>query len=267
VYDLGYGAGAACFSGGSNGAVLIDCGDRQSFRRCVMPSLRQLGIEPDSVVLSHPDGGHLGGGAAVWQAFPIRQVLAPVTRARSPTFRSWMENAPTAGVRIGRLEVPGWHALPDGASLEILHAPDPQAVSRRADDRVAVMRLHWRGWKLLLTSDAGMGTERQLLDSGRDLTADVIVAGRHRADLTLCDEFLDAVHPQAIIASNAPFPIEEKLDPGTVDYWKSRSIQVVDQGVSGGVTVRVDEAGNLRIEGFLGGAPVVLSHQSAVIGH
>ena len=260
VYDLGHGAGAACFSGGSNGAVLIDCGDRPGFKRCVMPSLRQLGIEPDSVVLSHPDGGHLGGGAAVWQAFPIRQVLVPVQLSRSPTFRSWMEEGPKAGIRIGLMAVPARHAFPDGASLEILHAPDPLAVNGLADDRVAVFRLHWRGWKLLLTSDAGMGTERKLLDSGQDLSADVIIAGRHRTDLTLCDAFLDAVHPQAIIASNAPFPIEERLDPGTVDYWKSRSIQVIDQAASGGVTVRVDDAGNLRIEGFLSAAPVVLSH-------
>ncbi|MEN9974362.1 MAG: hypothetical protein RLZZ282_368, partial [Verrucomicrobiota bacterium] len=69
IYDLEYGAGAACFTGGSGGAVLLDCGDRQSFRHCVMPSLRKLGIVPDAVVLSHPDGGHLGGGAAVWEAF------------------------------------------------------------------------------------------------------------------------------------------------------------------------------------------------------
>jgi ComEC/Rec2-related protein len=261
VYDLGHGAAAACFSGGSNGAVLIDCGDRHSFRRCVMPSLRQLGIEPDSVVLSHPDGGHLGGAAAVWQAFPIRQVLVPVQLSRSPSFRAWMENAPKAGIRIGQVAVPGWHAFPDGASLEILHAPDPLAVNALADDRVAVFRLHWRGWKLLLTSDAGMGTERKLLDAGLDLSADLIIAGRHRTDLTLCDAFLNAVNPQAILASNAPFPVEEKLDPGTVDYWKSRSIQVVDQAESGGVTVRVDDAGNLRIEGFLCATPVVLKHR------
>jgi competence protein ComEC len=226
-----------------------------------MPSLRQLGIEPDSVVLSHPDGGHLGGAAAVWQAFPIRQVLVPVQLSRSPSFRAWMENAPKAGIRIGQVAVPGWHAFPDGASLEILHAPDPLAVNALADDRVAVFRLHWRGWKLLLTSDAGMGTERKLLDAGLDLSADLIIAGRHRTDLTLCDAFLNAVNPQAIMASNAPFPVEEKLDPGTVDYWKSRSIQVVDQAESGGVTVRVDDAGNLRIEGFLCATPVVLKHR------
>jgi ComEC/Rec2-related protein len=261
VYDLPHGAGAACFSGGEGAAVLMDCGDPQGFKRRVLPSLRRLGIEPDSVVLSHPDGGHLGGGAAVWQALPIRQALMPVELSRSPTYRAWLEKGPEAGIQTRQVTPLASIAFPDGASLETLHAPDPLAVNLIADDRVAVFRLHWRGWKLLFTSDAGMGTERKLLDAGTDLSADVIIAGRHRGDLSLSDPFLDAVGPQAIIASNAPFPIEERLAPDTVDYWKSRGIQAIDQGQAGGVTVRVDDAGNLRIEGFLSASPVVLKRR------
>jgi ComEC/Rec2-related protein len=258
VYDLPHGAGAACFSGGATGAVLLDCGDRQSFKRCVMPSLRKLGIEPDSVVLSHPDGGHLGGGAAVWEAFPIYQALLPVPSARSTAYRSWLEQAPQAGIQIRMATASESLALPDGAALEILHAPDPHTRSGLADDRVAVFRLRWRGWKLLLCSDAGLGTETEMLESGVDPSADVIIAGRHRKDLALGDAFLTAVHPQVIIASNARFPAEERLSPDTVAYWLSRGIQVVDQGQAGGVTVRVDEAGNLCINGFLGTPPLVL---------
>lgn len=258
VYDLPHGAGAACFSGGATGAVLLDCGDRQSFKRCVMPSLRKLGIEPDSVVLSHPDGGHLGGGAAVWQAFPIHQALLPVQSARSPAFQAWQKQGRLAGIAVSEASAPGRLAFPDGAALEILHAPDPHAKNGMADERVAVFRLHWRGWKLLFTSDAGLGTEQNMLDRGVDVSADVIIAGHHRADLTLGDGFLAAVHPQAIIASNARFPATERLAPATVAYWQSRGIQVLDQGQTGGVTVRVDEAGNLRLEGFLSAGPLIL---------
>lgn len=251
VYDLEHGEGAACFSGGREGAVLIDCGGPRGFRYVVGPSLRKLGIEPDSAVLSHPDGGHLGGGPAVWEALPVRQALVPVRLSRSPSFRSWMSEAPEAGVRLIPAAASGPLAFPDGARLEILHAPDALAVNALADERVAVFRLHWRGWKLLFTSDAGMGTEMNLLDAGKDVTADVIIAGRNRTDLTLCDAFLDAVNPAAIIASNASFPIAERLASSTVDYWKSRGIRVIDQAKSGGVTLRVDDGGCLRLKGFL----------------
>jgi ComEC/Rec2-related protein len=260
VYDLEYGDGAACFSDGKGAATLIDCGGRRSFEYLVAPSLRKLGIAPDSVVLSHPDGGHHGGGAAVWEQFPIRQALLPVTRSRSPGFREWLEIAPHDGILVHQTAALSKLSMPDGAWLEVLHFPDPLAVNSLADDRVAVFRLNWRGWKILLTSDAGMGTEREILDALTDVSADVIIAGRHRADITLCDRFLDAVNPRAIIASNASHPEGEAVPPNAIAYWKSRGIRVIDQRESGGVTLRVDEDGSLRIEGFLGPEPVILRH-------
>lgn len=258
IYDLEYGDGAACLSDGKGAAVLLDCGGRKSFEYLLAPSLRKLGVTPDSVVISHPDGGHLGGGPAVWEQFPIRQALLPVMRSRSPSFRAWHDQAPRDGIRIHQAAATSTLALPDGAMLEVLHSPDPLAVNSLADDRVAIFRLHWRGWKILLTSDAGMGTEQRLLDALTDVSADVIIAGRHRTDLTLCDRFLDAVNPRAIIASNSLHPEGEAVPPAAIAYWKSRGIRVIDQRESGGVTLRVDEDGSLRIEGFLGPAPVIL---------
>ena len=249
IYDLEHGAAAAVFSAGDS-SVLLDCGDRYGFRRRVVPSLRRLGVVPDAAVLTHPDGGHLGGGNQVWETFPIRQALLPVERSRSPAFRAWLREAPQAGVRLfqagNHVELP----MPDGARLEIVHAPDPHSQNAMADDRVLISRLHWRGWKLLFTSDAGLGTEMELLDAGRDISADVIIAGRHEGDATLSDRFLDAVNPQAIVASHSDFPPEEVLNPETVAYWRSRGIHAIHQGQAGGVTLRVDEAGNLRLEGF-----------------
>ena len=258
IYDLDHGAGAACFSGGDGGAVLIDCADRYSFKRRVAPSLRRLGVVPDSVVLSHPDGSHLGGGAGVWEILPIRQVVLPVLSSRSAAYQTWVEDAPAAGIKT--LQAKDLHEvkMPDGARLEILRVADPRSQNGLADDRVAIYRLHWRGWKLLFTSDAGMGTELEMLDAHLDVSADVIIAGRHESDATLCDRFLDAVNPQAIVASHADFPPEERLKPQTVEYWRSRGIKVIHQGAAGGVTLRVDDSGNLRLEGFADQSVMIL---------
>ena len=258
VYDLEHGAGAACFSGVSEGAVLLDCGDFHSFKRRVAPSLRRLGITPDSVVLSHPDGDHLGGGAPVWEAFPIKQVLLPVEHSRSPGFRSWMHGASSAGIQTLQASKTPSLPMPDGARLEILHVPDPFAQSAMADERVAIFRLHWRGWKILLTTDAGVTAELALLDAHKDISADLIITGHHRGDLTLTDPFLDAVHPQAILASNSSFPISERLDPKRVTYWRSRGIQVIDQAKSGGVTLTIEASGALRLEGFADHSTLIL---------
>jgi ComEC/Rec2-related protein len=251
VYDLDYGAGAAVLSEGTAGAVLFDCGDRYAFKRRIAPSLRTLGITPDAVVLSHPDGHHLGGGAQVWSALPIRQALLPVARSRSRTYQAWLLEAPAAGIRTLAANPAAAVPLPAGASLECLFAPDPQNPSKLADDRVAIFRLHWRGWKILFTSDAGVGTELKLLETGRDLRADVIIAGRHSRDLSLCDAFLDRVRPLAIIASNEAFPGTERLDPRQVHYWRQLGIQVFDQAQAGGVTLEPAATGELVLTGFV----------------
>ncbi len=251
VLDLDYGAGAAVFAGGNGGGALIDCGDRRGFRRQVLPALRHFAVVPDAVAITHPDGSHLGGGLSVWDELPIRQALLPVERSLSPAFRKWRSEAPAAGVRLhptaGKSGVP----LAGGAWLEILHTPDPRAIHVIADDRVAIYRLHWRGWRILFTSDAGHATESALLRSGKDLAADVIVAGRHERDDSLGDDFLDAVRPRAIIASNADFPPEQRLPETQAAYWRSRGILVIDQRETGGVTLRVDAAGQMRIESYL----------------
>ena len=256
VYDLEHGAGSACFYGKSGEAVLLDCGDRNGFRHTVMPSLRQLGMRPNAVVLTHPDGHHLGGGAAVWEAFPIREAVMPVKLSRSSSYRSWVANPLRMNMRLAG-EVRSMD-LPDGARLEVVHAPDPLAQNARADDRVAVYRLHWRGWKILFTSDAGTSTENQVLEAGADVTADVIVAGCHRNDLSLGDAFLHAVAPRAIVFSNPAFPPEEHRSDETVGYWKSRGIEVIDQCIVGGVTITIDDNGDLRLAGFLRDEPIVL---------
>jgi len=259
VYDLEHGAGAACFAGENGESVLLDCADAYAFKRRIAPSLRRLGVSPDSVVLTHPDGGHLGGGAPVWETLPIRQALLPVEKSRSPAFRSWVNEAPRAGVNTIQAEDVRSLPVPDGAILEVLHVPDPLSQNTIADGRVMVCRLHWRGWKILFTSDAGMATELEMLEANQDISADVIIAGRNRMDEALCDAFLDAVNPRAIIASNSDFPSSENLDPRAVAYWRTRGIRVLDQGKSGGVTVRIDESGNLRLEGFVDHSVIILA--------
>ncbi len=251
VYNLDHGAAATCFSAGHEGALLFDCGDRYGFKRRLLPSLRQLGVAPDSVILSHPDASHLGGGSQVWSALPIQQALLPVAQARSPAYQAWLKQAPAAGIRTLQATAHNSLPMPDGARLEILHAPAADDPLTLADDRVSIFRLHWHGWKILFTSDAGVRTERILLDQARDLSADVIIAGRHSRDPSLSDEFLERVHPAAIIASNEAFPSEQRLPPQQAAFWVSTGIRVFDQAQTGGVTLAIDKTGDLLLEGFV----------------
>lgn len=251
VFALDHGANAACFST-KRGAVLIDVGDRFGFRRTVFPALRHFGIEPDSAAFTHADGMHVGNAGDVLAAWPIRQVLLPVESSRSANYRSWQAAA------VEKVSaVPGQRlALGDGRELEVLLAPPPDSARAAADDRVAIFRLHWDGWKILFLSDAGLATVRQLL--GRDCAADVVVCGSHMSGRGWWDDdVFAAIAPRAIIASHADFPANERLAPEVVSAWRARGIAVFHQGECGGVTVTAEPAG-LRLQGFLESGNVLL---------
>lgn len=250
VFDLDYGAGAACFSS-AEGTVLLDCGDRRGFRRSIEPFLREKNTGPDAVVLSHPDAGHVGGGAELLPAYRVRQILLPVQRSRSSTYRTWFTAGPASGAKLLEARTGARLPLPTGAELEIVLAPDPAEWDAVADDRVAIYRLHWRGWKILFVNDAGLKTERRLLDSGVDLAADVLVAGHHRAGLSLGEEFVGRVAPQLIVATNTGYPPEEVRDAGQMGWWRGQGIRVFDQAETGAAVFRVERDGALRIDGFV----------------
>jgi ComEC/Rec2-related protein len=257
VYDPGHGGAAACLHDG-RASVLFDTAHRPGFRRIVLTSLRHLALRPDSLVLSHPDGGHLGGAVEALDALPVRQILLPVERARSQSFRALVDAAASRGIATSRgLTGRAYPVSPD-AWFEVIHEPDPLDFHAVADERVMITRLHWRGWRILFLGDAGLRTERAMLESGRELGAEVIVAGRHRQDASLGDAFLAAVRPRAIVAGHADFPPEERVPAAWQAATEEAGIRVFHQGRAGGVTLVVGDDGSLAIRGFLDGKELLL---------
>ncbi len=260
IYDLGYGDQAVCFDGGKGeGAVMIDCGGSRSFQYQVAPSLRKLGVQPDSVVLTHPDGGHLGGGSQVWNEWPLRQVLLPVKDARSADYQEWADASHSPETK--RYAASDFRDLdfPDGAVLEIIHVPRDVSSNSRADQRVVVCRLVWHGWRILFMSDAGMDEELEMLEQGIDLPADLIVAGKNRSDLSLIDEFVEKVNPRVMVLTNAEFPEGERRSEKRIGYWRSKGVAVMDQSESGGVVITLGKNKELCLDGHVSGESVVLN--------
>ena len=111
--------------------------------------------------------------------------------------------------------------------------------------------------EILWLSDAGSAAEQAMLESGQDLRADVIVAGSHRSDLSLTDDFVAAVNPRAIIIDNDAHPEGEGFSPQLIQSWRNAGITVFDQSACGAVRIRPDDK-SLLIEGFVNGAELRL---------
>lgn len=250
VFDPGYGGGASVLHQDGS-TVLIDAGSRASFRSVLGPSLRHLGLVPDSIALTHPDGGHIGGALDSLEIYPVRQILSPVSRARSSVFRELNKAAEAKGRPVLLGMTGKTYPVSRDTWLEVLHQPPPADMNTVADERVMVLRLHWQGWRILFLGDAGWSTERNMIESGKDLSADIVVAGRNRHDSSLGDDFLAAVKPKAIIASHADFPSEERIPPRWAAHCEELGIRLFHQGQTGAVTIGLGDDKSLKLRGFL----------------
>lgn len=257
IYDLGYGAAAACFTSASGNSVLLDTGGKFSLESQVGPSLLRLGIRPDAVILTHADAGHAAPPGLLMEMFPLRQVASGMVPTQGSVAAEWTDSH-AEGVRVFH---PGKGHLLDfggGAWAEVLQSPADGHLGSLADDRAMVLRLHWKGWEILFTGDAGRLSEEALLASGTDLAADVIVAGLHESDFSLTIPFVSAVNPQAIIVASPAGSEMDRLRDSQKKTWERKRMLILDQWVTGGLTVTVSVAGDLIIQGFADGSETVI---------
>jgi len=224
---------------GLGGGILLDSGKQSHFHRNIIPTLNTLSTPPDSVIISHAEEAHSGGMNQFLTSFHPKQALIPRTDLRSPSYQHFLANAKKSGCKLIVPRKNQIFQVKHGASLEILHAPVELDGYGLADDSGLVIRLHWNGWRILFTGDAGFSTEMRLLESGVDLSADVIVMGRNATDYSG--------------TTNADFPTSERIPTVWRENLQKSGITLLDQQLTGAVTI-VLENGNLILTPTLSGA-------------
>lgn len=240
VFDLPNGGGANLIDAG--GGILLDSGRSDTFLRHVLPTLRALRIEPDSLIISHADAKHSGGMSTCLDHFNPDQAIIPRADLLSKSYQEFLEKSSISGCQMIIPHTGQMFPIEQDVALEIIHAPADLTGYGRADDSGLVMRLHWHGWKVIFTGDAGFITENSLLASGVDLDADVLIIGRNRDDFTGHEAFYRAVSPRVIISSNADFPVHERIPEHWFSLTRSLGIMVMDQRQSGAVTLTIKDA-------------------------
>jgi len=242
VFDIPDGGAANLIEIG--GGLLLDSGRSDHFRYHVSPTLQYLRTQPQSLIISHADAKHSGAMKECLSQYHPKQALIPRLDLRSPSYRSFIAQAQTSHCQLITPHLGQIFQLDTddpSSTLEILHAPAELDGTGVSDDSGLVTRLHWNGWRILFTGDAGLITESRLIDSGIDLRADVIIMGRNADDFTGHQAFYDAVTPRVIISSNQPFPEHERIPTAWKKCITEQGIHLFDQQQSGAVTLTMKD--------------------------
>ncbi|MEM1442140.1 MAG: ComEC/Rec2 family competence protein, partial [Verrucomicrobiota bacterium] len=185
---------------------MIDPGGSATYRRQMLPLLRSKGIDRvDVLVLTHGDVGHIGEAPTVLTQFQPQVLFESPLPNRSPVYKEIEEIAEAEKVERVTLER-GQRLRPHPEIVLRVLAPDPDSPGRLADDHSLVFAVEYGEMRILLTSDAGFETEKQLLASGKDLSADVWIRGQHTDSPSGLPAFVEAVSPRVVISSSSDFP-------------------------------------------------------------
>lgn len=231
------------FPGGSN--VLIDAGT-SSTEDELIETLRSLGVETlDLVVATHPHADHIGGMAAVIEAFDVGGVVMPrVSDSDTPTTKTYenlLETIMEKGLSAAPAE-PGAELLSEnGAALTVL-APNSEDYGDLNNYSV-VLRLTFGADSFLFTGDAEKESEEEMLGAGFDLSATVLKCGHHGSETSTSPPFLSAVGPQYAVISCGVDNDYGHPDAVTLEKLSAAGVEVFRTDLQGTIVAVSDGAG------------------------
>ena len=236
-------------------SVLVECdgqymlydGGNVDDGSMVVSYLQNQGVEElQYVFCSHAHEDHVGGLAAALAYFPANHVYSPVTEASTKCFQNFVKYTQQQGLQV---EVPTVGTVWQLGSATVTML-GPVAQYTETNDTSIVLRVDYGNTSFLLTGDMESDAERDLVNSGANLKADVLQVGHHGSSTSTSYIFLNAVLPEMGVIScgvNNKYghPHEETLsilrDAG-VDVYRTDLLGTVVIGSDGqNYTIRTDK--------------------------
>lgn len=184
-----------------NGKVALIDGGNRGDSDFLVDYIKKLNIERiDYLIATHPHEDHIGGLPKVVKAFDIGKVYMPNKAANTKIFETLLEEINNKDLKITQAKE-GMMILDEGDIKFSILAPIGENYEK-INDYSIVNKLEYKDTSLLFTGDAERQSENELIDSGLDLSADILKAGHHGSNTSSTDEFLDLVDPKYAVISS-----------------------------------------------------------------
>lgn len=173
--------------------VLVDCGTAEAAED-VLRYLAARGINRlDAVWISHPDDDHCGGLPAVLQTVPADEVVESPVGESISGMTALPQAVPLRRAAVGERYAYG------AMTFEVLGPLQDYAESNNDS---TVFRLQYDGFSMLFCGDMEAQAERDLLEGGAALRADVLKVAHHGSDTSTSAALLEAVQPRCAVISS-----------------------------------------------------------------
>ena len=258
VVFLDVGQGDGVFVRFPNGRTMVVDGGLRSRRidfgeRVLVPYLRQRGVDRvDVVVASHPHSDHIGGLVHLLAEVEVHHFLDSGQDCDTWTSRRLHELIEARGIVHHRVAAGDSLVGLGGAGGLVLHPTaafvDAAGASVHGlNNGSVVLRLDYRGTRVLLTGDIERDTDAALLGWGERLRADVLKAAHHGSQTSSSPAFLAGVDPALVVVSVGAFNKFRHPAPEIIERFVQRGAAVYRTDGCGAVALRVNDTGERRL--------------------
>ena len=215
VHFVDVGQGAAQVIIAPNKKVMVIDGGNNDDEDDMVAYLKQLGISKvDILIGTHPDADHIGGIDSVINSFDIGKIYLPKVQRDTETFEDVLQAIQNKGLKVSTAKA-GLELDLDPTLQVKMIAPIDETDSD-ANELSAVVRLQYGEQSFLLTGDIGIPAEKDLIQSGENLQASVLLVGHHGSKTSSSEAFIKKVQPKyAVIQvgkNSYGHPTSEVLD-------------------------------------------------------
>lgn len=179
--------------------MLIDGGNNADANK-VVKYISSQGIKRlDYIIGTHPDEDHIGGLDACVDTFEVGKIIMPKVQKNTKTFESLLKAIKNKNLKVTTAKAGMQFELGSKIKCEIF-SPNSDKYDE-TNDYSAVIKLTYDKTSFLFEGDAGTLPEKEMLEKGFDLRADVLKVGHHGSKYSTSERFLKAVAPTYAVIS------------------------------------------------------------------
>ncbi len=210
-------------------AILVDSGEVGA-AQTVISYIKNLGIdELDCVLVTHPHSDHMGAMTKILYEFEINDLIMPEIPEDIIPTNSTYEKFLTAVSDNAENVIPAEAGMTYSYGEMNLEILAPLHGYDNLNDMSAVSRVSFGETSVMFMGDASTAVEKDLLNTGKDFSADIINIGHHGSKTASSQKWLEAVNPGfAVICCGAgneyghPHSVvTERLDNIGIEYYRT----------------------------------------------
>lgn len=195
--DVGQADSALALCGGES--MLIDGGNADD-SNLIAAFLKKHGIDClDYIVCTHAHEDHCGGLSGALSVSDAKNIMAPEKEADTKVYNNFKKKAEERGVEIEHPKAGDSFAF-GGCVADIL-GPVNEKKDTSTNNTSIVLKLTYGNTSFLFTGDAEREEEKDIIERGFDLSADVLKVGHHGSSTSTSYTFLREVMPEYAVIS------------------------------------------------------------------